>query len=139
MVLSNEDFAREVTKFASPKEPFEPTAYYDRDGDCIEFLAKSDDFYAERVDGLLTVYRSRKDNKIIGSVIKGVSHLYRNILQTYPGFAVEVRDGKVRLAHLFRARLWSGRPDEDRIIVKTYQTLAEFAEEEKVETEMSIR
>jgi len=40
---------------ARPAEQFEPTATYDRDGDCIEFLAKPDSSYAERVDDLETV------------------------------------------------------------------------------------
>ncbi len=135
MVLSNEEFEKEVMRIASPKGPFEPTAYYDRDGDCIEFIAKPDDFYAERVDGILTVYRSRKDNEIMGSVIKGVSSLCENLLKIYPGFIVEVQEGTVRLAHLFTARMWSKPPDE--ILVKTYQKLAEYAEEDDIRVEMS--
>ncbi len=40
---------------ARPAEQFEPKATYDRGGECIEFLAKPDSFYAERVDDFVTV------------------------------------------------------------------------------------
>jgi hypothetical protein len=48
-VTSNEEFARRMLLLARSAEGFKPTATYDRDGDCIESLAKPDPFYAERV------------------------------------------------------------------------------------------
>jgi hypothetical protein len=53
---SNEEFAKRMMLLARLAEQFELTATSDLDGDCIEFLAKPDPFYAERVDDLLTVY-----------------------------------------------------------------------------------
>ena len=44
--MSNSDFAKRMMLLARPAEQFEPTAIYDPDGDCIEFLAKPDPFYA---------------------------------------------------------------------------------------------
>ena len=41
-VTSNSEFAKRVTLLARPAEQFKPTATYDPDGDCIEFLAKPD-------------------------------------------------------------------------------------------------
>ena len=38
--MSNSDFAKRMMLLARPAEQFEPTALYDPDGDCIEFLAK---------------------------------------------------------------------------------------------------
>lgn len=58
--ISNSDFAERMMLLARPVEQFEPTAIYDPDGDCIEFLAKPDRFYAERVDDLITVYYSQE-------------------------------------------------------------------------------
>ena len=49
-VTTHSDFARRMTLLAQPAEKFTPAATYDPDGDCIEFLAKPDLFYAERVD-----------------------------------------------------------------------------------------
>ena len=65
-VTSNADFAKRMMLLARPAEHFEPTAIYDPDGDCIEFLAKPDPFYAERVDDLVTVYYSQETNEVIG-------------------------------------------------------------------------
>ena len=71
--LTNEEFGRLVMENAGSAEAFQPTALYDPDGDCIEFLAAPDPFYAERVDELVTVYYSQNTNEIIGSLIKGIS------------------------------------------------------------------
>lgn len=136
MVMSNEYFAKRVMELAHP-EPFKPVSYYDSDGDCIEFFFSDDDYYAERVDELLTVYYSRQSGKIIGSLIKGVRKLYQNVISRYPGFSIEVQDGKIRLAHLFRARLWS-EEKPSKIVVRTYQKLVAFADQYEAEAEASF-
>ncbi len=58
--MSNDEFAKRMMLLAKPASEFKPSAYYDSDGDCIEFLAKPDPFYEERVDDLVTVYYSQK-------------------------------------------------------------------------------
>lgn len=70
--MSNNEFAERMMLLAKPAEQFEPTAIYDPDGDCIEFLAKLDSFYAERVDDLATVYYNQEMQEVIGSLVKGV-------------------------------------------------------------------
>jgi hypothetical protein len=72
-VTSNSEFAKRMMLLARPAEHFTPVAAYDADGDCVEFLAKPDAFYAERVDDLVTVYYSQETGEVIGSLIKGVS------------------------------------------------------------------
>ena len=104
--MPNSEFAKRMMLLARPAEQFEPTAIYDPDGDCIEFLAKPDSFYAERVDDLVTVYYSQETNEVVGSLIKGVSGFCKKISETMPGFQIEIRDGRVRLVHIFRASLW---------------------------------
>ncbi len=131
MVLSNKEYENKVDQIASSTNSFKAGAYYDPDGDCIEFLIEPHDFYAERIDDLITVYYSRETNEIIGSLIKGVSSLCKKLLNKYPGFIVEVQDGKVYLAHLFRAHLWSEAPlgkRRNKVIIRTYQKLAACAE-----------
>jgi hypothetical protein len=66
-VISNEEFAKRVLLLAEPAGCFRPTATYDRDGDCIEFLDGPDPFFAERVDDLVTVYYSQQTGRVIGS------------------------------------------------------------------------
>ena len=141
MVLSNEEYASEVDKIASSAGQFKPGAHYDPDGDCIEFLIEPHDFYAERIDDLITVYYSRETNEIIGSLIKGVSVFCKKLLDKYPGFIVEVQDGKVYLAHLFRAYLWSEIPSNKKrhkVIIRTYQKLADYAEKVRAETNLCL-
>jgi hypothetical protein len=50
---------------------------YDPDGACIEFLAKPEPFYAERIDDLVTVYYSQDTHEVIGSLLKGGFHALR--------------------------------------------------------------
>ncbi len=119
-------------QLAEADRPFSPFAEYDADGDCIEFFAKPDPYYAERIDGLLTVYRSRESNEIIGSQIKGVSHLWREILVKNSNFTIEVHDGKIRLAYIFRAKLWS-LPREKLDLVEIYRFLTDEAERSNAE------
>src|SRR3984957_3426443 len=106
-VTSHAEFAKRMMLLARPAEQFRPTATYDPDGDCIEFLAKPEPFFAERVDELVTVYYSQETGEVIGSLLKGVSTFCKELLERMPGFQIEIRDNRVRLVHLFRARLWS--------------------------------
>jgi len=106
MPMSSDDFAKRMMLLARPADQFEPSAVYDPDGDCIEFLAKPDPFYAERVDDLVTVYYSQETNEVVGSLLKGVTDFYKKLSVTMPGFQIEVRAGRVRLVHVFRAQLW---------------------------------
>jgi len=135
-LMSNSDFAKRMMLLARPAEEFEPTAIYDPDGDCIEFLAKPDSFYAERIDDLVTAYYSQETNEIIGSLIKGVSGFYRTLSETMPGFKIQIRDGRVRLVHVFRARLWTSKREPMDLATLTYEKLIQVAEESEVETEM---
>ena len=113
---------QKVLGLVGEPEDFKPFAYYNKDGDCIEFFAKSDDYYAERVDGLLTVYRSRENGEIIGSLLKNI----KEIINKYPGFSVEIHENKVHLAHLLLAGLWSKKPPKNVVIVnRIYQSLIE--------------
>jgi hypothetical protein len=120
-----------------PMPPFAPFAEYDADGDCIEFFAKPDPYFAERIDPLLTVYRSQETKEIVGSLIKGVSHVCREILEKHPNFRVEVHDGKIRLVHIFRAKLWS-LPRDEKGLVEIYRFLTEEAERSKAEVDATV-
>lgn len=136
--MSDSDFAKRMLLLARPAEHFEPTATYDPDGDCIEFLAKPDPFYAERVDDLVTVYYSQDTHEIIGSLIKGASGFCSKLLETMPGFKIEIRDGRIRLVHLFRARLWTSNTDPSDLVTLTYEKLIQVAEESDLEAEMCL-
>lgn len=130
---TNVDFAKRMMLLGRSAEHFKPGATYDPDGDCIEFLAKPDPFYAERVDDLVTVYYSQDTGDVIGSLIKGVSKFRERMLKEWPGFKIVVQDGRIRLEHIFLARMWSEPMEPSDIIALTYKKLAEVAGEADVE------
>jgi hypothetical protein len=135
-LASNEEFAKRMMLLAKPAEQFRPTATYDPDGDCIEFLAKSDPFYAERVENLVTVYYSQETGEIVGSLIKGVSRFCQQFSKKNPGFRIVIQAGPVRLDHIFLARLWSSPQDPKGIKTLTYRALIEVAGETLVEGDL---
>lgn len=137
-MLSNEEFAKRVLLLANPVQPFTPTATYDPDGDCIEFLVSADPFYAERVDDLVTVYYSQRTQEVIGSLIKGVSEFCRTFSEKMPGFRIEIRDGRVKLQHLFLARLWSTQRTRTDLPTLTYKKLITIAEDTEVDGELCL-
>ncbi len=132
-VATNSEFAKRMMLLAKPAEQFRPTATYDPDGDCIEFLAKPDPFYAERVDDLVTVYCSQETGDVIGSLIKGVTVFYRDFISKNPGFRIVIEDGPVRLEHFFLARLWSSPHNPREITTLTYRKLIEVAGQTVIE------
>lgn len=135
---TNADFAKQMMLLSRPAEKFVPAAYYDPDGDCIEFLAKPDAFYAERIDDLVTVYYSQETQEVIGSLIKGVSRFCKQMLERMPGLRIEIQDGRVRLVHIFRARLWSSPRDPQALTTLTYQKLIDVAEEANAEFDADL-
>lgn len=132
-VTSDTDFAKRMMLLARSAEQFRPTATYDPDGDCIEFLAKPDPFYGERVDDLVTVYYSQETGEVIGSLVKGVSRFCQEFSKKNPGFRIVIQDGPVHLEHLFLARLWSRQEDPKAIQTLVYRKLIEVAGETVVE------
>lgn len=137
-IMSNDEFAKRMMLMAQPSSEFRPAAYYDPDGDCIEFLAKPDPFYEERVDELVTVYYSQKTGEVVGSLIKGVSKLTKCLAETLPGFMIAIEDGRIRLEHLFLARMWLQKAESHAINVLTYKKLAEIAERTSVDVSAEL-
>jgi hypothetical protein len=135
--LTNGEFAARVFELAGASpEKFSPSAYYDPDGDCIEFLASPENFYAERVDSLVTVYHSQETDEIIGSLLKGIRPLCKKLLERLPGFKIEIQQGKVKLVHIFLAKLWASEANPDQLATLTYQKLIDVAGKTGVEVEL---
>lgn len=134
--MTNDDFAQLVLSKVPADHVFKPVAQYDPDGDCIEFIAAPDSYYAVRIDPLVTVYRSQETNEVVGSLIKGVRKFLGNVLRSAPGFKIEIRDGRIKLVHLFTARLWSEAMDPNAVPGITYRKLRERAEETGAEVDV---
>lgn len=132
--MSYDDF---VLSRVKPDAEFRPHVYYDRDGDCIEFLVTNEPFYGERIDSLVTVYYGEQSHDIVGSLIKGVQRFIRQVTEKVPGFKIEVQDGRIRLEHLFTARLWHGEPPSPQIVL-TYKKLRDVAERVDAAAELCL-
>lgn len=49
-----------------------PLVTYIPEGDCLEIVLAEDNYYAERINGLVTIYYSEHTDKIVGLLIKGI-------------------------------------------------------------------
>jgi hypothetical protein len=61
------------------KPEFSNEPWYNQDGDCLNVLFRDVAYYAERVDGILTVFRDVNNDDIVGCQIKGLRYLARNL------------------------------------------------------------
>jgi hypothetical protein len=96
---------------------FEPSPLYTPEGDSLMFYIKDEDSYSERIDDLLTVYRSITTNQIIGCQIKGVRHK----LDELSKFLVTVTSQEFELVSCFW-HIWQQRP------TKRFATITNFSE-----------
>jgi len=78
-------------------EPFRPCPLYVPEGDSLTFYLKDEDSYGERIDELLTIYKSTKTDEIVGCQIKGV----RRKLKELQKFTVTLKDANLGLGLLF--------------------------------------
>lgn len=121
----NDAFGQMVLAGAVDSPPPCPRAFYNEDGDCIEFLISNQGYRMERIDKLVTVYYGRETGEIVGALLKGVKRFVREYLKDSPGFAIDVQDGHVRLACLFTAGMWK---QGDKVRLHTYKKLRDEAD-----------
>src|SRR5437660_11790872 len=82
--MTNEEFAARVAELAKDAGPPQATAVYDPDGDCIEFLARPEPFYAERIDDPVTVYHSQETRAVLAALISRASRSGSEIPNALP-------------------------------------------------------
>ncbi|MFH0911120.1 MAG: hypothetical protein V1918_06425 [Planctomycetota bacterium] len=78
------DFIDEILKEVKESKP---GAYYDPNGDCIFFYATDELPVLDRIDSILTVYRSMESNQIVGFKIKGIAALLEKYKADFLGCA----------------------------------------------------
>ncbi|MBI2926908.1 MAG: hypothetical protein HYY24_14525 [Verrucomicrobia bacterium] len=98
----------DLTEYLEGKRPgeFSPRPVYVPEGDSLFFYFKEDESYAERVDELLTVYRSQATGKMVGCQIKNV----RSLLKQMGDFGVQIVDGPIDLRVIFTAYAMNKMP-----------------------------
>jgi hypothetical protein len=127
-----------LTLLGGAREPVVPASYYNEDGDCIEIRLSDESYFADRADGLVTLYIGRETGKVVGAVIKGVTRFLQQILESAPGFRVEIMDHDgFRVEHLLSVVLWKRAPSPyDECTVKRYKYLREAAEENNLTVDL---
>ncbi|MEE9311418.1 MAG: hypothetical protein V3V10_03290 [Planctomycetota bacterium] len=71
--------ASDAIKDGSIGSQFSGEPYYDSDSDSIFHFRKETAFKAVRVDGFMTIFRSRKTNQVVGIQLKNVSSIVASI------------------------------------------------------------
>ena len=130
------DFLSQMVADAANAPDFAPHAFYNVDGDCIEFLASNESYFSERVDSRLTVFYGQESHELVGSLIKGIKCILRDLSKSCPGFRIEVIDGRICLSHLITATLWSVAADSATTRGVVYKKLRSIAEEQKIEVDV---
>lgn len=115
-----------------------PKVFANPDGDCIELLLSNDNYRAERLDSLVTVYVNRENGELVGALVKGVRRFVRAMVERIPGFKIEIVAGKVKLEYLFTAGLWSHDVQSNQILVQRYQKLRKIAEAADLEVDVEL-
>ena len=118
----------------SARGGFTPDPSYNPYGDCIHYHWRGDEFYADRIDDKLTVYRSTASGEAVGCQIKGISAL----VQLLGGFGISLneQDGTPLAMFLFASQAASDSPvDAAAEREKVYRYVLEQAGKAKVELE----
>lgn len=89
----------EYMKNNRPESSFKAEPFYSSDGDSLTYSFRNEPSYRERIDDFLTVYRSRKDDGLVGCQIKGLPKAL-NLLGT---FGLLISDGKLTMGMIFIA------------------------------------
>lgn len=133
--MTADEYGDYLGEGVTPPDAFRPSAFYNPDGDCIEFFASNEPFKAKRIDNLVTVYIGRDSNEVVGSLIKGVSEIFHRILKQVPGFKIEIRGGRIKMELLFAVCLWSSERDPEGTEVVVYDKLRKAAEHADIEAD----
>jgi len=69
-----------LDRYLEGKSPqFSPEPWYNRDGDCLHVLFRDSDYYAKRIDDVLTVLVGHEDGEIVGCLVKGITHIAKQL------------------------------------------------------------
>ena len=68
----NDAFTKALMSQVPAEPPPTPLIFLNHDGDCIEVLVSNDNYRAERIDSLVTVYWNRESGELVGALVKGI-------------------------------------------------------------------
>lgn len=91
-----DDLATFLSKINVEELSFKAKPYYSKAGDCLIFYFEEAESYAERVDGLVTVYRAIEDDRLVGCQIKEVTPQ----LKRFGSCKLQIEDRGIKLSIL---------------------------------------
>jgi hypothetical protein len=91
--------AKDLMKFLETAKPkgFEPRPYFGPEEDSLTFYFDNAESYGKRVDDLLTLFLSVKNDELVGCQVKGI----RKNLKRLGNFGVAMKHGKIQLGLFF--------------------------------------
>jgi len=91
--------AKDLMKLVDSTKPrgFEPHPYFGLEEDCLTFYFDNAESYGKRIDDLLTLFLSVKNNELVGCQVKGI----RKNLKRLGHFGIAIKHGKIRLDLFF--------------------------------------
>jgi len=126
------EFFDRVTAGADTQPVLEPS--YNPHGDCIHYHWRTDEFFADRIDDKLTVYRSNSSGEAVGCQIKGISALLKKLGDF--GISLNEQDGTPLAIFIFASQVAAESTENqaaDR--EKMYKYVLEQVGKAKVELE----
>jgi hypothetical protein len=115
------DFARNVLARAGQQAAAQ-SVYYSPEADTLEFVVKPGlEYYAKRIDDLVTIYYSDSTEESVGVLLTGLRRLLHKYTRHLPGLEVEVANGRVKVEHLLLIYLWVGSEDRYHMVVQAFQ------------------
>ena len=128
-ILSDQEFTARIFEIAGePVEHFEPFAFHNTAGDCIEFFVAQEDYFVERIDDYLTLYLDMDTEQIVGFVIKNVKRILERLASHKTATAFVIDDGKLRLRSLFTSLFFLSNGQDREMIVREYVKVVKIAE-----------
>jgi len=73
----NNLMAETIIDFFGGDPQFSAEPWYNPSGDSIHYHLTPEEFFGDRVDDKLTLYRSRETNEVVGCQIKGISAILK--------------------------------------------------------------
>jgi len=95
---------------------FKISPLYDSDADTLTLFIRDDESYRERIDSLLTVYRSFATDQVVGCHIKGI----KRILKAVSVFDLGIHGANVRIGLILMGIPWAEHKAEASVLSQRY-------------------
>ncbi len=104
-MMNEQEYSDAVMAMFEPATQCEAMVTYIPEGDCLECVSSAEDYYAERIDGRLTIYVGRESKEIVGLVIKGWKCLLERLAKQYSSFPAILQGKTAKLEYILVAHV----------------------------------